>query len=110
MGVEGMPQLSWMIALVLGTGLVILISQVAPNPPLPGIVNRAIVGLALMTYPIYLLHFDFGSGVIRLVREFGANGGIAVLGGFVALMTVSWVVTFQMEPRIRSWVKSCLNW
>lgn len=110
MGVSGTPQLVWICVLVFGTAGVIFVAQVAPNPILPQIANRIIVGLALMTYPIYLLHFNLGATVIRFVYEAGASGAVSMVVGLMAILLVSWAITFQLEPRIRNRVRSYLGW
>jgi peptidoglycan/LPS O-acetylase OafA/YrhL len=57
--------------------------------------------LALMTYPIYLLHEQLGLSIISLLENNAISTSFAYLIVFVLLMTLSFVITTFLEPKLK---------
>jgi peptidoglycan/LPS O-acetylase OafA/YrhL len=63
-----------------------------------------VVGLA--TFPLYLLHNEIGSGIMRLLPWAGA--ATALLVALVTVLGLSFFVTMVLEPRVRGLLRRAL--
>ncbi len=73
-------------------------------------VRESIVVLSLMTYPIYLLHQDFG---VRLVNVFAVRGvahSVAFAVSGAVLLAVTWAVVRFFEPLARAVIRRMFAW
>ncbi len=79
-------------------------SETAPR------VRAVVTTLSLMTYPIYLLHLEFG---LRLLNYFATRGvpplaSYAVAGA--VLLAVSWLLVRFVEPAARRGIRRVFGW
>ncbi len=72
--------------------------------------HKAATTLSLMTYPIYLLHLEFG---LRLLNYFAVRGvppaGAYAIAG-AALLLVCWVLVRFVEPPSRRLIRRAFGW
>lgn len=57
--------------------------------------------IGLMTYPLYLLHQDAGAAVAAGLLALGMPVAAIKLMAAAAVLAVAWVVSTQLEPRLR---------
>jgi peptidoglycan/LPS O-acetylase OafA/YrhL len=63
--------------------------------------------LGLMTYPLYLVHDQFGSGILRLSNWTGKYFALGLAAA--AVLVLSWVIV-QVEAPIRRLIELSLDW
>jgi peptidoglycan/LPS O-acetylase OafA/YrhL len=63
--------------------------------------------LGLMTYPLYLVHDQFGSGILRLSSWTGKYFALCLAAA--AMLALSWMVV-QFEPPIRRLIEKSFDW
>jgi peptidoglycan/LPS O-acetylase OafA/YrhL len=63
--------------------------------------------LGLMTYPLYLVHDQFGSGILRLSTWTGKYFALGLAAA--AMLALSWIVV-QFEPPIRRLIEMSFDW
>ncbi|MBX3094065.1 MAG: acyltransferase [Cryobacterium sp.] len=111
MGVSGSLQVVWILCVM---GLAVSTIMWASLRP-PGRIRhprrrKQIQTLSLMTYPIYLLHFDVGMGVIRFIGGLGVDITMAVLGASVLVLALSWLSVRVYEPWARRLIRRAFGW
>jgi peptidoglycan/LPS O-acetylase OafA/YrhL len=63
--------------------------------------------LGLMTYPLYLVHDQFGSGILRLSNWTGKYFALGLAAA--AMLVLSWLIV-QVEAPIRRLIELSLDW
>jgi peptidoglycan/LPS O-acetylase OafA/YrhL len=111
MGVSGLLQVAWVIPMLVVPSAVILWATLRPatSTRFPWM-RRQVAVLALMTYPLYLLHYDIGLGIIAWLKQLGLETAVAIVASAAVIMTLSWVSVQIYEPRARRWLSRLLGW
>lgn len=111
MGVSGLVQIAWIVPLLVVPSAAILWSSMRPaqSTRFPWI-RRQIEVLALMTYAIYLLHYDIGLGLINWLK----SAGLATLAAMIVTTGVILVLSFLSvkvyEPLARRQLSRLFGW
>lgn len=111
MGVSGLEQFLWIVGLLTLAVTVIMWSSLRPAfTPRGTWVRKRVQTLSLMTYPIYLLHFEFGMTVIRRFGELGFDLPLAVTGSLAVVLLLSWLSVRYYEPWARRSIRRLFGW
>lgn len=111
MGVSGFEQFLWIVGLLTLAVTVIIWSSLRPAfTPRRLWIRKRVQTLSLMTYPIYLLHFEFGMTVIRRLGELGLTLPLAVMGSLAVVLLLSWLSVRYYEPWARRSIKRLFGW
>lgn len=110
-GMGGAEQILWVVGLLAVTCAFVLWSSLRPvREPRHRVLGRAVQTLSLMTYPIYLVHHEFGT---RLILELRAREvpSIAALSLVLALvLALSWLSVRFYEPWARRSLRRLFAW
>lgn len=111
MGVTGNLQVLWILGVMGLAVTVILWASLRP----PTLVRhprfrRSVQTLSLMTYPIYLLHFEIGMGAIRVIEYWGFGALVGVVAATVLVLSLSWFIVKFYEPWARRLIRRTFNW
>lgn len=98
--------------IVLGCIAVILWSSLRSERAtrLPAWLVGAITTLSLMTYPIYLLHNEFGLGTTGHLMANGVPVIVAYLVGAGLVLGISWACVRLVEPLARRGLRDLFGW
>jgi peptidoglycan/LPS O-acetylase OafA/YrhL len=62
--------------------------------------------LGLATFPLYLLHDEIGSGIMRVLHGIGAPAALAI--ALATVLGLSFLVTLVLEPKVRELLRRAL--
>jgi peptidoglycan/LPS O-acetylase OafA/YrhL len=109
--VVGTQQLLWISAILVPViGIMLWSSLRRPRGKGATRVHRSVQTLALMTYPLYLLHFEFGMAILRRLNESGTPFAVGALAALVVIMVVSWLSVRYFEPIARRGLRLLFGW
>ncbi len=72
-------------------------------------VQRVLVRVGLMTYPLFLVHNVLGAGLIRWGVTHGLNRWAALALALAAALTVAYVVSAFAEVAVRKWLRGIID-
>lgn len=111
MGATGFAQVLWIAAVLLIPGGVILWASLRPGDPDRFTRLRpAVATVSLMTYPIYLLHHEFGTTLLIAVQTAAGSVTIGVVSAFVVVVGLSWLSVRFYEPWARRGLRRFFGW
>lgn len=111
MGVSGNLQVVWILCVMgLAVSTIMWASLRAPGRIRHPHRRKQIQTLSLMTYPIYLLHFEVGMGAIRFISGLGVGITLSMLGASVLVLTLSWLSVRVYEPWARRVIRRTFGW
>jgi peptidoglycan/LPS O-acetylase OafA/YrhL len=96
--------------MVLAIGAILWSSLRAPREVRIPWVHRWVATLSLMTYPIYLLHNEFGFGVIGALLARGVPVVVTYAIGGVAVLLLSFLSVQFFEPWARARLRRLFGW
>lgn len=73
-------------------------------------VRTVVMTLSLMTYPVYLIHHEFGVRFINFLIPRGFEPVPAYVCAGVVLLLISWLSVRFYEPRARSGIRRLFAW
>ncbi|MEO5921047.1 MAG: acyltransferase [Pseudolysinimonas sp.] len=98
-------------AIIIGVTAVILWASLRPAKPVSvPWVHRWVATVSLMTYPIYLLHNEFGFGLTGWIFGAGIPTVIAYVAGMVVVVLISFLSVRFFEPWARSGLRRLFGW
>ena len=100
------PALVWSIALCL---IILATSKSGSMQSLPDKVKGAVRTIGLMTYPVYLIHYDFGGLCLRELYALGISVWPAVAIAVLTVLGVSYGIVAFAEPAIRRRLRNVLE-
>jgi exopolysaccharide production protein ExoZ len=111
MELAGNEQVVWILAIMASTVGIILWSSLRRSRPVrfPRLL-AVIQTLSLMTYPIYLLHYDVGLPVIRRLGDLGLSLTLSTVGSVVLVLALSWFSVRIYEPWARRRLRRVFGW
>ncbi len=98
------------LILVVCAAVILGASLRAQPTRLPARVVGFVTLVSLMTYPIYLLHNDFGLGITGLLLDRGASVWVAYLVGGGLVLAISWASVRFIEPWARGRLRALFGW
>lgn len=98
------------VVMVLSVGAILWSSLRAPREVRVLWVHRWVATLSLMTYPIYLLHNEFGFGLIGFLFGVGVPVPVAYAVGIVAVLLLSFLSVRFFEPWARARLRALFGW
>jgi peptidoglycan/LPS O-acetylase OafA/YrhL len=98
-----------LIVLVVGA-LILWSSRHGQQSRLPGRVVAFVTVLSLMTYPIYLLHNEFGLGITGWLMSHGVAVWAAYAIGAGLVIAISWACVQFIEPWARGRIRALFHW
>ena len=107
---EGRRLLTAGLILLACTAVVLWASLRPQASRLPVRVVRFVTVLSLMTYPIYLLHNEFGLGITGYLMAHGVPVLIAYGVGAGLVLGVSWLSVRLIEPWARRRLRALFGW
>lgn len=110
MGLSEASTVAWSLGLTVFVGAIILWSAMRPSKVQGLRFRNGIMTLALMTYPLYLLHQDLGLNVIQLLRATGLSIPLAGLASAVIVVLLSWLSVRWFEPWSRKRLRRLFGW
>jgi peptidoglycan/LPS O-acetylase OafA/YrhL len=72
--------------------------------------HRATTTLALMTYPLYLIHQAFGLGITSELIELGWPKRLALPVSMIIMFAICWACVRFFEPHARDWLSRAFLW
>ena len=100
------PALVWSIALCL---IILATSKSGSMQSLPDKAKGAVRTIGLMTYPVYLIHYDFGGLCLRELYALGISVWPAVAIAVLTVLGVSYGIVAFAEPAIRRHLRNVLE-
>lgn len=111
LGVTGVTQILWVLGVMtVGCGFILWSSLRRERVPRYPAIGAALVTLSLMTYPLYLLHHEFGTYVITFLIDHGAQSLLAAVVGFVLVVGLSYLSVRVYEPWARRMLRRVFGW
>jgi len=100
------------LGVLLVSGALILVSSMRPpaESRAPSRVSSWVATLSLMTYPIYLLHNEFGLGLTGWLFGASVPVPVAYLIGMGSVVVLSWLSVRFFEPWARAGLRRLLGW
>ncbi len=110
MGLDPLAALAWSLGLLIVVGGTILWSSMRPGTRSSARTIAVVSTLALMTYPMYLIHQDLGLNVYALLRDSGLSmaAAVALAGGLMILL--SWLSVRFYEPAAVRLLRKWFGW
>jgi peptidoglycan/LPS O-acetylase OafA/YrhL len=96
-GTTWTPLSIWAVAI---TGM-IFASRASTATALPPVTAQVFRAIGLMTYPLYLLHDNIGTGTMRLLITAGTQPVVALVAATLLMIAASFFVSSYLEPIVR---------
>lgn len=97
---------TWLIAVAL---IGLSTSKRASSLPLPPSLAAALRTIGLMTYPLYLMHVEFGGACLHALLRLGLQPAPAIALAMLAAIAVAYAVASFGEKAIRQYLKQWLE-
>jgi peptidoglycan/LPS O-acetylase OafA/YrhL len=108
---DPIPQTLWTLGLLAVAGVFLLWDKfVKAKPGARPHIASVITTLSLMTYPVYLIHQEFGVRLVNFVIIRGADPGLSYFISGVCLLLVTWAGVKFFEPWARAQLRRLFAW